>query len=173
MEFASPSRRRSDGWTLARFLIVGLAVIGMLWFWAGRAGPGIITATDGDSVTLENGGRGRLWGIDAVELSQTCNGTPCGKQARDHLADLLTRFKWRCSQVDIDRYKRLVVRCTSKDGIADLGGMMVADGYARDYERYSHGHYAQSERMAKINRRGVWATGDFPDPAAYRREHPR
>ena len=40
---------------------------------------------------------------------------------------------------------------------ADVGSMMVRAGWARDYARYSGGHYRQYEAVALDRRTSMWA----------------
>ena len=112
----------------------------------------------------------RLWGIDAPEKHQSCGSDPCGLQATDAMRRLIGSDTVRCSQRDIDRYKRVVATCSA--GGRDLGSAMVSAGMAVDYEHYSHRAYHAEQEQARNARRGIWA-GDFEMPADWRREHHR
>ena len=106
-----------------------------------------------------------MWGIDAPELDRsprcrTGGGWACdraamawGIAARDRLI-ALTRGQVVCEQRDTDRYHRVVAHCTSA-GI-DLDRLMVREGLARDYTRYSHGAYLTDETRARRERVGMW-----------------
>lgn len=119
---------------------------------------------DGDTFTLA-GQKVRLWGIDAPELKQECGGAPCGGIARDALEDLVRSRTVVCTQVDRDRYKRIVASCRAAG--RDLGEAMVRSGNALDYRRYSKGRYRDAERAAQARRVGLWS-GEFERPWDYR-----
>lgn len=120
---------------------------------------------DGDTMTLA-GQKVRIWGIDAPELKQQCGGDACGVVARDALEDLVRSRTVVCTQVDIDRYKRVVASCRAAG--RDLGEAMVRSGNALDYRRYSKGRYRDAERSAQTRRVGMWS-GEFDRPWDYRR----
>jgi len=68
---------------------------------------GRASVVDGDTLEIQ-GVRIRLWGIDAVESSQTCLESagkpwPCGRRAAFALADFFGQ-----RQRDTDRYGRMV-----------------------------------------------------------------
>lgn len=113
----------------------------------------------------------RLWGIDAPELDQECTrdgqSYECGKVAAAMLRVFIGSEPMHCTEVDRDRYGRTVARCEVGNG-ADLGGLMVAAGWAVDFERYSNGWYAHHQADAESARRGLWA-GSFVDPRDWRK----
>ncbi|WGF91056.1 thermonuclease family protein [Marinivivus vitaminiproducens] len=129
---------------------------------------GTATASDGDSLRIGNN-RVRILGIDAPELAQSCGEsdepTACGRAARDHLARLIDGRVVSCIVEDRDRYDRLVAQCAA-DG-RDLGDAMVEAGMAVDYERYSHGFYAEAEARARAAGVGIWSDV-FVDPEDWR-----
>lgn len=120
---------------------------------------------DGDTFTLA-GQKVRVWGIDAPELSQRCGNAACGTAARDALEQLVRSRTVVCTQVDRDRYRRVVASCRAAG--RDLGEAMVRSGNALDYRRYSRGRYRDAERAAQARRVGMWS-GDFERPWDYRR----
>jgi hypothetical protein len=68
-----------------------------------------------------HGNRIRLWGIDAPESTQLCRGDDsdqnrCGAQAAN---DLDARRPANCNPINLDRYGRMVAKCSF--GGADLG----------------------------------------------------
>ena len=75
----------------------------------------VTKVSDGDS--LRSGPlKIRLHGIDAPELKQTCTDNsgaswPCGRAARDAMAEIATTTPLRCVLMDVDRYGRLIMRC--------------------------------------------------------------
>lgn len=123
---------------------------------------------DGDTFMIA-GQWWRLWGVDAVELDQTCIGRtseqPCGYRARDALIEVIGDKPIRCEQRGIS-HKRLVGRCWA--GSVDLSSEMARRGWALDWPRYSHGLYSVDERSAREAKRGVWAT-QFTPPWEFRK----
>lgn len=124
-------------------------------------------ASDGDSFRL-GAERVRLLGIDAPELSQTCQDEagadwPCGAAARDYMASLLRQGEVDCRPQEHDQYGRWLSDCTV-DG-RDLAASMVSEGLA-----LSSGGYQAQEQAAKRARRGIWR-GEFDSPRDWRRDH--
>lgn len=117
------------------------------------------TITDGDTLRL-NGTTYRLWGIDAPEMKQDCpDGWPAGRIAATHLQSLIAGRNVICERRDTDRYGRTVAVCRA--GGEDLGAIMVRDGYAWAFVRYSADYVGQEER-AMANRVGVHGHGCAP-----------
>ena len=125
------------------------------------AGPAVAQqAIDGD--TLKWGAlRIRLYGMDAPEMRQPCDGGRWypGPLARDALVALLARGPVECQPIDHDRYGRTVARCTA--GGVDLGAALVRKGLAWAFVRYSR-DYVDQEARAKADRLGVHAHGCLP-----------
>lgn len=123
---------------------------------------------DGDSLEM-SGRRLRLDGIDAPELAQICARAaapyPCGRVARDRLADLAAAGPLACTGSRRDRYDRLLVTCRA--GGRDLGAEMVRAGWA-----VSYGGYRAEEAEARREKRGLWS-GAFESPDEWRRDHRR
>ncbi len=92
---------------------------------------GIPMIIDGDTLEI-HGQRIRLHGIDAPESRQICrlDGKPwqCGKDAANALADKIGRRTVACEELDRDRYRRIVAKCTVAG--EDLGEWMVSQGLA-------------------------------------------
>jgi endonuclease YncB( thermonuclease family) len=133
-----------------------------------------VRVIDGDTLRAA-GGRIRLSGIDAPELSQTCRDAQahewsCGQAAKARLVELVSRGDVACAARGHDRYGRTLAVCSAGD-VADLGAALVRDGYAVDYRRYSS-DYLAAEDEARAARRGIWQ-GDFERPENWRRRHPR
>ena len=133
----------------------------------------IIThVSDGDSLRSDKL-RIRLFGIDAPEKNQQCSGADgakwdCGTAAQKALAALVASApQLQCDLIDIDRYRRLVMRCFA--GKTDLGAALVRAGLALAYRKYSS-IYIADEDSAKTAKLGMWA-GAFTAPWAWRRSH--
>lgn len=135
---------------------------------------------DGDTLEIR-GQRIRLWGVDAPESRQTCTRAGvvyrCGQEAARRLDVLVGQNTLTCTpRGRPDRYRRIVATCTISAGPCldlgcatrvDLAEMLVVEGQALDYPRYSGGAYARLEADAQRHRRGVWA-GAFERPWAWR-----
>ena len=136
---------------------------------------GRASVVDGDILELQ-GVRIRLWGVDAVESSQTCLDAsgkpwPCGRRAAFALADFLGQRTVRCERKDTDRYGRTVAVC--RVGGTEVNRWLVEQGWALAYVRYGGSVYLEAQRQAQAARRGVWQ-GSFQAPWEYRRDpaHP-
>ncbi|MBB3590962.1 endonuclease YncB(thermonuclease family) [Rhizobium sp. BK529] len=120
---------------------------------------GAFRAVDGDSLVLD-GERMRLKGIDAPELTQTCERAgqewPCGRLAQHTLQQLVSDDDTQCGGSERDRYDRLLVICRSRAG--DINAHMVAGGMA-----VSYGGYRREEEQARVQKLGLWA-GRFEMP---------
>jgi len=127
---------------------------------------GAAYAVDGDTL-FRSGERLRLLGIDAPEIGQTCtvdaSPVPCGRHARDALADLV-KTGVSCRSRSRDAYGRALVTCRTTAG--DVSERMVALGHA-----VAAGCCRAQEVEARRARRGLWA-GSFDRPADWRRAHP-
>lgn len=117
------------------------------------------TITDGD--TIKQGGViYRLWGVDAPESKQDCpDGWPAGRMATTRLLELTAGRPVICEEKDRDRYGRTVAICRVSG--EDLGAIMVREGLAWAFVRYSR-DYAEQEAKAKAYRLGVHAHGCKP-----------
>ena len=114
------------------------------------------TITDGDTLKL-NGIIYRLWGIDAPETKQDCpDGWPAGRLATTRLQALMQGKTILCEDKGRDRYGRMLAICRA-DG-EDLGAIMVREGMAWAFARYSR-DYAPQEDQAKAEGLGVHGHG--------------
>lgn len=129
---------------------------------------GRIRVIDGDTWDV-GGDRVRLFGIDAPEVDQTCqrpNGEvwACGQWVSQQVRKQYDGKSASCTALDTDRYGRIVARCAV--GREDAGRVMVSDGLAFAYRRYSM-DYDLDEKAAAVNGRGLH--GDqFQRPAQFR-----
>ena len=117
------------------------------------------TITDGDTLKL-NGMVYRLWGIDAPETKQDCpDGWPAGRMATTRLLALIQGKSVVCEKKDTDRYGRTVAICRTSG--EDLGAIMVREGMAWAFVRYSR-DYVDQEARAKSAGVGVHAHDCIP-----------
>ena len=129
---------------------------------------------DGDSLKRDKK-RYRLHGIDAPELKQLCwiDDQPwsCGEASRNYLIAMQGKEGMLCIKIDEDRYRRDIVKCSvqTKDGIKDVGSIMVEEGYALAYRQYSK-EYIEEEKRAKDMKKGIWKSR-FIYPWEWRRKN--
>jgi endonuclease YncB( thermonuclease family) len=141
------------------------------------AAAGAVRVVDGDSLEVE-GRRVRLLGIDAPELSQSCEGPaeeaiPCGRLAREALLRLVRGSgaggTLRCREYGEDRFGRVLAVCTLAGG-EEVNRALVREGWALN--RNDGPGYAREQREAEAARRGIHAWR-FQHPADWRRERRR
>lgn len=123
---------------------------------------------DGD--TLDVGTvRVRLHGIDAFERNQMCERATgvwdCGSAATRSLRQRAEGRQLVCEVLDTDRYGRKVSRC-KRNGV-DVARVLVAEGLALAYRRYSQDYVAE-ESAARARGVGAW-NGSFDRPEQWRR----
>jgi len=126
---------------------------------------------DGDSLMVGDT-EVRLFGVDAPELSQTCQrggeAWACGRAAAEELGKLIAGQQVRCQSMGSDQYQRVLGRCTASS--IDINRLLVSRGYAVAFRRYSS-DYVSAEESAKADNRGLWA-GTFQMPSQYRHAAP-
>jgi len=124
---------------------------------------------DGDTIQI-NQTKIRLHGIDAPEAKQTCTKEGkewlCGQEATWALARIIEEHWVTCQQRDTDRYGRIVAVCYMAEGQIDINGLMVEQGWALAYRKYSEDYVGQ-ETEAKASGAGIWA-GEFVEPWKWR-----
>lgn len=108
---------------------------------------------DGDTLKVD-GTTYRLWGIDAPELHQVCQGWPAGIEATKALENLTAGKAIACDDRGHDRYGRTIAVCRV-DGV-DLGAAMVKAGMAFAFVKYSR-DYVGLEAFARAAAEGVHA----------------
>lgn len=126
-------------------------------------------AIDGDSLKVA-GAEIRLKGVDAPEISQTCQNRvgrdyACGVEAKTWLRTRLLRGAVTCAIHGKDRYGRLLGICQRGDEV--LNEAMIRQGIAVDY-----GDYRAAEAQARRQQLGLWS-GRFEMPSEYRAANPR
>jgi endonuclease YncB( thermonuclease family) len=126
---------------------------------------GSARVVDGDTIEIA-GTRIRLWGIDAPEHDQTCQGKngdvyECGREGAAVMRELTGGQQVECTPRDHDRYGRTVAVCHTESG--ELNAAMVRRGWAVDYTKYSRGCYRAEQEQARNEQLGIWA-GRFDMP---------
>jgi endonuclease YncB( thermonuclease family) len=127
-----------------------------------RAISGTFSSTSASAQTIADGDTinqvrviYRLWGIDAPEIKQDCpDGWPAGRMAATRLLALIQGKTVTCQAKDTDRYGRTVAICRTSG--EDLGAIMVREGMAWAFVRYSR-DYVEQEAQAKAERLGIHA----------------
>jgi endonuclease YncB( thermonuclease family) len=130
---------------------------------------GRASVVDGDTLEIHSK-RIRLWGVDAPESSQLCRDDDakhfrCGARAANDLDAFIGDRPVTCIEVEQDRHGRRVGVCTVDN--TDLADWLVRNGLAFDWTQYSGGAYADAQRDAEQNERGLWA-GTFVMPWQFR-----
>lgn len=144
---------------------------------------GTAVAVDGDTIDLTPllPARGpvvrvRLWGIEAPEGDQTCNGGgptpvwPCGKMALAILSSTLQHAsRVACTPQGYDKYQRIVGQCLAViDGApVDLGRVMTRTGWALDAPAWSRTYYHRDQEHARARKNGIHAS-TYISPAEWR-----
>ena len=106
---------------------------------------------DADTIRV-NGIPIRLYGIDAPESRQTCEGAggsyACGKTATRALADLIAARPVRCELLGKDNYGRALGICSV--GGTELNSAMVRQGWALAFVKYSSEAPPQTDKSCII-----------------------
>ena len=118
---------------------------------------------DGDTIKI-NSEKIRFSGIDAPESyykgkEQFClkgeEKIPCGKLSKNFLIKKIGNQKVKCEiEAKTDRYKRKLGECFVEG--KSLSRILVKNGYAFDYPRYSKKKYLEEQEYAKANNLGLW-----------------
>ena len=121
---------------------------------------GTIRVVDGDTFRL---GRAdiRLHAVDAPETDTPCldgQGRPwdCGRWSAAQVAATFEGASATCRQMDVDRYGRIVARCTARG--VDMGEHIVREGWAWAYRRFGM-DYDLTEKTAAAQGVGLWQRG--------------
>ena len=108
----------------------------------------VLHVTDGDTFRV-NGIKIRIWGVDAPEIDQRGY-----VEAEKVLQEKALLKQVSCVIRDRDRYGRIVAQCFRDK--EDIGGAIIASGWARDDRRHSKGYYLKEEMIAKRAHLGLW-----------------
>ena len=129
---------------------------------------GFARVSDGDTLKIA-GERLRIFGIDAPERNQSCRTEhgvvwKCGIWASESLKELVEGEQVSCIWDHRDSYGRPIVQCQIEG--KDLGGMLVENGIALAYRKYST-RYVEQELSAARKDIGLWA-GSVQQPQTFR-----
>ena len=118
---------------------------------------------DGDTISINNVSI-RFSGIDAPESyyrgkDQKCligdSVINCGKLSKNFLIKLIGKKKVECKlEKKPDQYNRKLGECFVEN--KSLSRLMVKNGYAFDYPKYSKKKFAEEQEYAKNNKLGLW-----------------
>ena len=118
---------------------------------------------DGDTIKI-NSEKIRFSGIDAPESyykgkEQFClkgeEKISCGELSKIFLIEKIGNQKVKCEiEAKTDRYKRKLGECFVEG--KSLSRILVKNGYAFDYPRYSKKKYLEEQEYAKANNLGLW-----------------
>ena len=145
-----------------------LTFLALIMATAAHANPiGTIRVIDADTIDV-GGERVRLYGLDAPEIGQPCDlagqTIDCGRWVSGLVKARFEGRAARCTTRDIDRYGRQVATCDV--GGVDIGQVIVGEGWAIAYRRYSD-IYDLDEKAAAVAGRGLWAAA-MEDPETFR-----
>jgi endonuclease YncB( thermonuclease family) len=126
---------------------------------------------DGDTLMI-GGQQVRLYGIDAPELEQICDGPGeeirCGEISRSAVLDLVAGVeRVSCKTKGRDSSGQWIAVCYA-DG-SDIGRTMVHSGWALA-DRQQSLNYVRTEHDAKNAKRGLWK-GKFDPPWIWRHQN--
>lgn len=130
----------------------------------------VVRVADGDTLSiLENSGQQhtiRLFGIDAPERDQAY-----GKASRNALSAMVDGKTVAATVAETDDYGRTVA--TIYQGSTNVNLAMVNGGHAWWYRRYAayERHLAEAEKVARRERRGLWADPQAKPPWEWRRNY--
>ena len=120
---------------------------------------GAVGIVDGDTIRLGQR-KIRFHGMNAPEIGSHCPGVEgdCGRAAARKLADLIKGAEIRCVSEGYMSYDRVVAVCYAFHGDQreDLGGLMVAQGWAEAAPHFSD-RYVCDEKAARYFKAGMWA----------------
>ena len=161
--------KRKKGLTRTMALVISCALC--LPALAGEVVTGRASIVDGDTIDIGKV-RIRFADIDAMESDQLCTDDKgkqyrCGQEAANAPADFLAQSRpTKCTLVRRERYERWVGECWRADG-KSANELLVSNGLALDWPKFSHGRYADLEASAAGKSLGVWR-GGFEQPCLYR-----
>ncbi|MFH2126030.1 MAG: thermonuclease family protein [Pseudomonadota bacterium] len=176
----------------AKSLFCGAALLGLLLAavlaWAGGQGVEVARVNDGDTITVQLGGRPELVRLIGVDAPETVHSKSLARKARSAgrsateeaqagaasreallklvaVGDKVRLVDGRPQTHKRDRYGRLLAFVYSAGGKL-LNQEMIAQGWARAYRSFDYRHksdFLRAESEAHLARRGLWAKGEAYD----------
>jgi|GEM_PF-5415388 len=149
-----------------KYLSILLGIVAMLTIpvYAEMLPATLVKCHDGDTCRFEVGNKVinvRFAGVDTPELDQ-----PYGKRAKAFLLDQLLGKK-----ITLDCFGSALGNRTACDVYADgqdVQAILVKNGYALDYPKYSKRAFADVEIQAKANNLGMWSQSEWVSPYCWR-----
>ena len=124
---------------------------------------------DGDTLKI-NGVKIRLIGVDAPELSQTCeiqgHVERCGEIVKLRLVQVTESSDVTCYEHNKDFYNRVLAECYVND--MNINKWLLREGLAVYYYNKDFKSYKILETLAKQEKNGLW-DGEFQNPKEYRK----
>ena len=129
-----------------------------------------VKITDGDTFTLLVDGheqvRIRIDGIDAPEKGQAF-----GNRAKEYLSGMIWGKELTVKVSKKDKYGRSIGKISTPE-IKEVGLEMIKAGLAWQYRDYNKDEsYAEAEKLARENKKGLWIYKNPIRPQDYRKEH--
>lgn len=125
---------------------------------------------DGDTLEVVHGANTTvldLHGIDAPELEQNF-----GKEARDHLTELVNAHRVRVVDLGNDENGRLIGEVDVIDGVYsnNLSAKMLMHGFAWHFDKYGdYGGAAYAESAGRSDKAGLWSDPNPVPPWEWRK----
>ena len=128
-----------------------------------------VKIADGDTFTLlvnENEQvKIRIDGIDAPEKKQDF-----GNRAKEYLFEMIWEKELTVNVTKKDRWGRSIGKVSTPE-IQDVGLEMIKAGLAWQYRDFNHDEaYAEAERLARENKKGLWIYKNPVRPQDFRKE---
>jgi micrococcal nuclease len=123
----------------------------------------VLSCSDGDTCWIQDSGskfKVRFYGIDAPESDQ-----PYGQEAREYLNNLVSNKEvdLKCKGNSFDRKT-----CDLYLNGQDVSALLVKEGYAWDYPKFSHGQYQGLQKDAQQAHLGMWKDTNITSPYCWR-----
>lgn len=117
----------------------------------------VVKVTDGDTIDLLVDGKAIRIRLSHIDAPERRNGQPYSRASTKRLGELCDRQEIIVKGTnELDRYKRFLGELYTLDGI-NLNKILVEEGLAWHYKHFSKDEdYAELERNAQINKRGLW-----------------
>lgn len=140
----------------------------------------VLKVNDGDTIRVNCGGnieKIRFCGIDAPETRKgKTPGQPYGKESMDLVKKLLIGGKVEVSEIERDRYGRMVGELFVGDRF--INAEIIKAGLAYHYAQYSkncpnRNQIINAEAIAQRNKVGVWDGRSYQFPWDFRKENRR